>query len=93
MAFCRRGAESDVYVFEAEENQFICCRCPLRERGDTVTADQAGMVAHLLEHRAAGHMVPEDALEELRAEAAALAASAGESIASEPRADAPTQSH
>ena len=73
MAFCRwKAGESDLYVFEAEENQFICCKCPLLERGDTVTADQAGMVAHLLEHRAAGHLVPEDALEDLRAEAAEM---------------------
>lgn len=72
MAFCRFGAESDVYVFEAEADQFICCRCALRESGDTVAPDQAGMVAHLLAHRAAGHRVPQNALDELRAEAAAM---------------------
>ncbi|MBB4636139.1 hypothetical protein [Longimicrobium terrae] len=63
---------SDVYVFEADGDQFICCKCALRENGDTVTPDQAAMVEHLLRHREAGHLVPEDALDELRAEAAEL---------------------
>lgn len=71
VAFCRFGATSDVYVFEADDDRFICCRCALREQGDTTTPDQAGMIAHLLAHRAAGHRVPEDALDTLRAEAAA----------------------
>lgn len=76
MAFVRFGEQgSDVYVYESTEGGFECCRCDL-VGGSFVAADQAGMVAHLLAHRAAGGTVPQLALDALRAEIEQAAASA-----------------
>jgi hypothetical protein len=68
MSFVRFGEQgSDVYVYESTAGGFECCRCELR--GGIVTVpDPAGMIEHPLEHRAAGHVVPQSALDELRAE-------------------------
>jgi hypothetical protein len=64
MAYCRFGRDSDVYVFETEGG-IECCRCSLA--GGTFEAGGAAeMIEHLLEHRTAGHAVPDEALVELR---------------------------
>jgi hypothetical protein len=66
MAFAQFGRDSDVYVYEDTRGGFTCERCPtIGEQHRCQTA--AEMVTHLLEHRAEGDRVPEDALDELRA--------------------------
>ena len=68
MAFSRYGRDSDVYVYADTRGGYTCERCPkVGESFRCATATE--MVNHLVsEHRAKGHRVPEDALEELRAE-------------------------
>lgn len=63
---CEDGRPSDVYVYGSEDG-LVCCGCRLDDRWEH--DDNAGMVAHLLEHRRAGHAVPQHALDELREEA------------------------
>jgi|GEM_PF-1786803 len=70
MSYCRFWWDgSDVYVFESERG-IECCGCKLPDHppGFTVQTPEE-MIEHLMEHRAAGHTVPEYALEELRREA------------------------
>jgi hypothetical protein len=69
MSYCRFGRDSDVYVYEVEGG-VECCRCGLNEGRWFRARDAAEMMEHLLAHRAAGHRVPEEALEELREDAA-----------------------
>jgi hypothetical protein len=64
MAYCRFTRDSDVYVFETESG-IECCRCRL-VGGTFAAGGPAQMIGHLLEHRAAGHAVPDEALRELR---------------------------
>jgi len=68
MAYCRFGRDSDVYVYEGEHG-IECCRCRLLDVAFFTAAGPAGMMEHLLAHRAAGHRVPDGALRELRDEA------------------------
>ncbi|MBW3571377.1 MAG: hypothetical protein KY467_09740 [Gemmatimonadetes bacterium] len=70
MAYCRFGRDSDVYVY-AIEGGVECCRCRLLDGRWFKAPDAAQMMEHLLAHRAAGHRVPESALDELRQELAA----------------------
>jgi hypothetical protein len=59
--------DSDVYVFHSVHGHWECCMCRLCDEGaGDHCADSPGqMVEHLLEHRRAGHSVPEYALESL----------------------------
>lgn len=62
---------SHVYVFLNSDGHLECCGCRLRSRSDTVftlyeTVD--GMIAHLQAHEAAGHCVPGETYEALRAD-------------------------
>lgn len=68
MSYCRFGEDSDVYVFENIVGRLECCGCDLREHGSFLTKSRTAMLAHLDEHRATGHLVPDYALERLRAE-------------------------
>ncbi len=72
MSYCRFARDSDVYVFESELG-IECCRCRLLGGRWFRVQGPAEIIAHLLEHRAAGHKVPESALDELREEVAAPA--------------------
>jgi hypothetical protein len=66
MSFARLSHDSDVYVYDTD-NGFECCFCRLDPDGDikfTKTAKQ--MVAHLEEHRKAGHRVPNYCMDELK---------------------------
>ena len=64
MAFARFGRDSDVYVYEDTRGGFTCERCP--EIGKQFRCTTSGeMVAHLLQHRARGDRVPDDAITEL----------------------------
>jgi hypothetical protein len=74
MSYCRFGRDSDVYVYEAE-NGIECCGCRLLDVAFFTAAGPGEMLEHLMAHRAAGHAVPESALEELRGEAAEAAGS------------------
>jgi hypothetical protein len=68
MSYCRFFWDgSDVYVYESDRG-IECCGCALNEYGVTLETP-AEMIEHLMEHRAAGHCVPEYALEALREEA------------------------
>ena len=67
MSLARFDADgSDVYVFDDVEGGITCCACRLG-RSHEYNSDEAGMIAHLLEHREAGHTVPESTLDRLRA--------------------------
>lgn len=68
MAYARYGRDSDVYVYADSRGGYNCERCPkVGESYRCLTATE--MADHLLsEHRAKGHRVPDDAIEELRAD-------------------------
>lgn len=57
MSFARFSAESDVYVFHSVGDFLDCCGCQLGTGGAFYSV--ADLIAHLREHVAAGHMVPE----------------------------------
>jgi hypothetical protein len=59
MSYCRMADDSDVYVYPDSRGGFTCC---------VTVATRAEMLAHLEEHRANGDLVPERAIERLRAE-------------------------
>jgi len=67
MSYSRFGAGgSDVYVFSSVEGHLECCGCFLGDQWSYDTTDE--MLAHLEEHRAAGHHVPQDCIEGLLAD-------------------------
>lgn len=79
MSYARFGWDnSDVYVYYDTGGYYNCCACALRPstRPENLLGvesfhcqTKAEMIAHLIdEHRAAGHTVPDDCIEELRAE-------------------------
>lgn len=70
MSFVRFGSDgSQVYIYDDVRGFKICCFCGLAEVtedaaggqhwGDFRTNDLDAMLAHVAEHRAAGHMVPD----------------------------------
>lgn len=67
MALCRFGSDSDVYVYYSTEGGIECCGCRLGSAKMVNVVTEAEMIAHLEEHRRAGHRVPSEALEDLRA--------------------------
>jgi len=70
MSYVRFGEEgSDVYVYSHAYGGFVCDMCRLEEENWTFVAmSRSGMIAHLREHIAAGHVVPECAIERLEEE-------------------------
>lgn len=67
MSYARFGYDdSDVYVFLSSEGYLECCGCSLNEQWYYETTDE--MLAHLEEHRAQGHNVPQDCIDELLAD-------------------------
>jgi hypothetical protein len=62
VAYARFGDDSDVYVFSTGRS-LLCMRCALGP--DFTAKSTAVMVAHLGDHRGAGHKVPEDAISDL----------------------------
>lgn len=67
MSYARFGWNgSDVYVFVDVGGFLACCACSLGQPSHGSTAD---MLAHLDAHKAAGHTVPADCIEGLKAEA------------------------
>lgn len=72
MAYARMSATSDVYVW-SDGNHIHCTWCRLAAPGgsDTfVSTEYPPMIAHLEEHRARGHKVPEHVMASLNREAA-----------------------
>jgi hypothetical protein len=66
MSYCR-FSHADVYVFLAVGGYLECCACRLDENNWTHASTDA-MVAHLREHIAAGHVVPDDVIPALLAD-------------------------
>jgi hypothetical protein len=64
MSYCRFG-EGDVYMYPTKGG-IECCSCQLRTGAELVVLEDAtAALAHLVCHRAAGHDVPQHALERL----------------------------
>lgn len=74
MSYARLAPDSDVYVYEDVRGGYTCENCPRTRWAPDSDNPQfrcttAGeMVDHLMEHRARGERVPDDAIEVLRAE-------------------------
>ena len=72
MSYARMSSTSDVYVW-SDGNRIHCTWCRLAAPGasDTfVHAEYPPMIAHLEEHRARGHKVPDHVMISLNREAA-----------------------
>lgn len=71
MSYARIGWEgSDVYVFLSGRGYFDCCGCSLSSGWSSYPNTDA-ILAHLREHRDAGHCVVEDTLREIENDRAA----------------------
>ena len=71
MSYARFGCDgSDVYVYWSCYGGLDCCACWLHPRpfGRFNFPTAAEMIAHLREHQAAGHHVPEDVFRQLEQE-------------------------
>ena len=66
MSLCRFAADCNVYVYESQDDLLRCCGCWLD--GDFSCATDSEMVDHLLKHREAGHLVPDNVIAGLRGE-------------------------
>ena len=75
MSYCRFGEDSDVYMLANLFCGVTCCSCRLNPmEGGFWNASQGFLspqeaLEHLQEHKAAGHLVPQYAIERLRCEA------------------------
>lgn len=71
MSYCRFGKDSDVYLYKHVDGGWTCCECELEAPIHSVSLPTAPQVAHHLEqHVAAGHKVPQYALDRVNAELA-----------------------
>lgn len=61
MSYARFGSDSDVYVYCDIGGYLCCCACRLASEpcGSREFFTTADMLAHLDEHRAAGHAIPD----------------------------------
>jgi hypothetical protein len=58
VSFVRVGEDgSDVYIYADSRGYVTCCWCPLD--ADPRTTDRDVMLAHVADHRQAGHHVPD----------------------------------
>ncbi len=64
MSYCRFSDHSDVYVYGSPDRRYTCCVCSLSKIWGHATA--ADMMTHLEEHIAAGHQVPQYAIDRLQ---------------------------
>lgn len=70
MSYARTGYDSDVYVIMTISGVLECISCPNLGQGEVwscSTFDE--MIEHLEHHREDGYMVPDAALEQLKADA------------------------
>lgn len=65
MFVCRLSADSDVHVYYRMSGDIECAGCRLSDTQSFSTKDEAKMIAHLEQHKAAGHKVPSQAFDEL----------------------------
>ena len=65
MSYCRLS-ESDIYLYQSIGGGICCDFCPLNKRGPLATFDEA--IAHVREHIAAGHEVPDWVIPDLEAD-------------------------
>jgi hypothetical protein len=65
VSYCR-FSEADVYVYCHVGGYLCCCACSLSDDWEHDSTD--AMVAHLREHIAAGHFVPDDVIPALEAD-------------------------
>lgn len=64
MSYVRFGSDgSSVYVYTDINGYLACCGCRLGDKWDFHSTDE--ILAHLREHQAAGHDVPDSVLEDL----------------------------
>ncbi len=72
MSYARFGwDDSDVYVYLDCGGYLTCCGCSLSaDSSFPAFYSTADMLAHLRQHRMLGHVVPQDALDQLRADRA-----------------------
>lgn len=61
-----RFSYADVYVFMSVSGYLECCGCSLGNEWDFDSTE--AMIAHLAEHRKAGHEMPDDLEDDLRAD-------------------------
>jgi hypothetical protein len=64
MSWVRWGIDSSVYIFDHTDLGPVCFACLLLERHNGndrhyATTEADDMIAHLAEHRRAGHVVPD----------------------------------
>lgn len=72
MSYARRGVDgSDVYVFFSSDYKLECCACqlPSTPSRSFTTSTTADMLAHLADHLIVGHVVLDDTLEDIAADA------------------------
>jgi hypothetical protein len=72
MSYCRRGPDSDVYMYEVEDapDEFwiVCHKCALAHGEGQWYQLPEDALTHLTQHLSMGHKVPEAAMERLREE-------------------------
>jgi hypothetical protein len=76
MSYCRWSDDSDVYIYEVVAGGVECCACwllnpqpgtaPAIDRPSARIMTRSALIAHLLEHRAAGHKVPAGLIDGIR---------------------------
>lgn len=68
MSYCRKGPESDVYIYDGADG-IVCCHCLLGPdfvtTDDDVTRAANQMLEHVEAHKKAGHKVPAGAIDRL----------------------------
>lgn len=71
MTYCNFGGDSDVSVFRDTDVTLAiwCDWCKLTGPIGFIALSKQEMIDHLLEHRKAGHKVPEYAIQKLKEEA------------------------
>lgn len=72
VSYCRFGKRSGVYLYPMlfDDGRSCCCACTLHGHRSLLLPSRLAAVAHLDEHRAAGHQVPEEAYRQLQEEMA-----------------------
>ena len=65
MSHIRWNSESDVYIYSIDDGRMACQECSLYPdaKFDCFTFDAKDYLLHLLEHKRAGHRVPDWAIE------------------------------
>ena len=68
MSFARFSDTSDVYVYASGDNVYTCCGCLLQKGSLYPQWDFGGkaILAHLKEHKRAGHKVPRYCIKALK---------------------------